>query len=42
MIRLHPNVRRQIQYLWIIVGFMALAAAVAIYIARQERLRFPW
>ena len=42
MIKLHPNVRRQIQYLWIIVAFMALAAAIAVYIARQERLRFPW
>jgi phospholipid/cholesterol/gamma-HCH transport system substrate-binding protein len=42
VIKLHPNVRRQIQYLWIIFAFMALAAAVAIYIARQERLRFPW
>jgi phospholipid/cholesterol/gamma-HCH transport system substrate-binding protein len=42
VIKLHPNVRRQIQYLWIIFAFMALAAAVATYIARQERLRFPW
>jgi phospholipid/cholesterol/gamma-HCH transport system substrate-binding protein len=42
VIKLHPNVRRQIQYLWIIFAFMALAATVAIYIARQERLRFPW
>jgi phospholipid/cholesterol/gamma-HCH transport system substrate-binding protein len=42
VIKLHPNVRRQIQYLWIIIAFMALAAAVAIYIARQERMRFPW
>ncbi len=42
MIRLHPNVRRQIQYLWIILGFVVLAGAVAVYIARQERLRFPW
>ena len=42
MIKLHPNVRRQIQYLWIIVAFTALAATIAIYIARQERMRFPW
>jgi phospholipid/cholesterol/gamma-HCH transport system substrate-binding protein len=42
MIKLHPNVRRQIQYLWIVFAFMGLAAAVAVYIARQERLRFPW
>ena len=42
MIKLHPNVRRQIQYLWIIVAFMALAATIALYIARQERMRFPW
>lgn len=42
MIKLHPNVRRQIQYLWIILGFMVLAGAVAVYIARQERLRWPW
>jgi phospholipid/cholesterol/gamma-HCH transport system substrate-binding protein len=42
MIKLHPNVRRQIQYLWIIFAFMALAGTIAIYIARQERMRFPW
>jgi phospholipid/cholesterol/gamma-HCH transport system substrate-binding protein len=42
VIKLHPNVRRQIQYLWIIFAFVALAATVAIYIARQERLRWPW
>jgi phospholipid/cholesterol/gamma-HCH transport system substrate-binding protein len=42
VIRLHPNVRRYIGYLWIIGVFMILAAAVAIYIARQERLRWPW
>jgi phospholipid/cholesterol/gamma-HCH transport system substrate-binding protein len=42
VIKLHPNVRRQIQYVWIIGGFVILAAAVALYIARQERLRFPW
>jgi phospholipid/cholesterol/gamma-HCH transport system substrate-binding protein len=42
VIRLHPNVRRYIQYLWIIVGFMVLAAGVATYIARKERLLFPW
>jgi phospholipid/cholesterol/gamma-HCH transport system substrate-binding protein len=42
MIKLHPNVRRQIQYLWIVFAFMALAATVAVYIARQERMRFPW
>jgi phospholipid/cholesterol/gamma-HCH transport system substrate-binding protein len=42
VIRLHPNVRRYIGYLWIIFAFMILAATVAIYIARQERLRFPW
>ena len=42
MIRLHPNVRRQIQYLWIVFAFMALAGATAVYIARQERLRYPW
>jgi phospholipid/cholesterol/gamma-HCH transport system substrate-binding protein len=42
VIKLHPNVRRQIQYLWIVFAFMALAATVATYIARQERLRFPW
>jgi phospholipid/cholesterol/gamma-HCH transport system substrate-binding protein len=42
VIKLHPNVRRQIQYLWIILAFMALAAAVAVYIARQERMLFPW
>ena len=42
MIKIHPNVRRQLVYLWIIFAFMALAATVAIYIARQERLRFPW
>jgi phospholipid/cholesterol/gamma-HCH transport system substrate-binding protein len=42
VIKLHPNVRRQIQYLWIILVFVALAGAVALYIARQERFRFPW
>jgi phospholipid/cholesterol/gamma-HCH transport system substrate-binding protein len=42
VIKLHPNVRRQIQYLWVIVAFVALAGAVALYIARQERFRFPW
>jgi phospholipid/cholesterol/gamma-HCH transport system substrate-binding protein len=42
VIKIHPNVRRQLVYLWIIVAFMALAATVAIYIARQERMRFPW
>lgn len=42
MIKLHPNVRRQIQYLWIIFAFMGLAAAIALYIARQERMKFPW
>lgn len=42
MIKLHPNVRRQIGYLWVILGFVVLAATVAIYIARQERLRWPW
>lgn len=42
MINLHPNVRRYIGYLWIIAGFMVLAATVAIYIARQERMRYPW
>jgi phospholipid/cholesterol/gamma-HCH transport system substrate-binding protein len=42
VIRLHPNVRRYIQYLWVIVGFMVLAATVAVYIARKERLLFPW
>jgi len=42
VIKLHPNVRRYIQYLWVIVGFMVLAATVAVYIARKERLLFPW
>jgi phospholipid/cholesterol/gamma-HCH transport system substrate-binding protein len=42
VIKLHPNVRRYIQYLWIIVGFIVLAGAVAIYIARKERFLFPW
>lgn len=42
MIKLHPNVRRYIGYLWIIVGFMVLAGAVATYIARKERFLFPW
>jgi phospholipid/cholesterol/gamma-HCH transport system substrate-binding protein len=40
--RLHPNVRRYIGFLWIVMGFMVLAGAVALYIVRQERLRYPW
>ncbi|MFL5896271.1 MAG: MlaD family protein [Thermoleophilaceae bacterium] len=39
---LHPNVRRYIGYLWIIVGFMVLAGVVATYVARKERFLFPW
>ena len=41
-LRLHPNVRRYIGYLWIIVAFMVLAGTVALYIARKERFLFPW
>ena len=40
--RLHPNVRREIRYLAIIGAFMVLAGVIALYIVRQERLRFPW
>ena len=40
--RLHPNVRRELRYLVIIAAFMVLAGVIALYIVRQERLRFPW
>ena len=42
MIKLHPNVRRYIGYLWIIGAFAILAGAIGLYIARQERMRYPW
>jgi phospholipid/cholesterol/gamma-HCH transport system substrate-binding protein len=42
VIKLHPNVRRYIQYLWIIGAFAILAGAIGLYIARQERMRYPW
>ena len=40
--RLHPNVRRELRYLVIVGAFMVLAGVIALYIVRQERLRFPW
>ena len=40
--RIHPNVRRELRYLAIVGVFMVLAAVVALYIVRHERLRFPW
>lgn len=40
--RLHPNVRRELRYLVIIGAFMLLAGVIALYIVREQRLRFPW
>lgn len=39
---LHPTVRREIRFLVVVLAFVALAGVIALYIVRQQRLRFPW
>jgi phospholipid/cholesterol/gamma-HCH transport system substrate-binding protein len=36
------QIRRQVRWIFVMVAMFALAATVAVYVMRQERLRWPW